>query len=133
MLREKYGDEMDEEDDDEMEEEDLRSYELPEGLVERVKKMEDVSKQVDAMLKLLNQGIDRYTQLQYDIELLRHYMDSKQWMEDFEADEAGKLPKDMPRGVLSEDGLFNLLNRVEDVEDRFLDIVREFALEGEEE
>ena len=133
MLREKYGDKMDEEDDDEMEEEDLRSYELPEGQVERVKKMEDASKQVDAMLKLLNQGIDRYTQLQYDIELLRHYMDSKQWMEDFEADEAGKLPKDMPRGVLSEDGLFNLLNRVEDVEDRFLDIVREFALEGEEE
>ena len=31
-------------------------------------------------------------------------------MKDVEADEAGKLPKDLKRGVLSEDGLFDLLD-----------------------
>ena len=31
------------------------------------------------------------------------------WKEDFEADEQGLIPKDMKRGVLSEDGLYNLL------------------------
>ena len=33
-----------------------------------------------------------------------------QWRKDFEADEAGKLPQDLKRGVLSEDGLWNLLS-----------------------
>ena len=30
-------------------------------------------------------------------------------MKDYEADEAGKLPADLKRGVLSEDALFDLL------------------------
>lgn len=133
MLRAKYGDEEEKEIEEDEEVTDSRVFELPDDLVERVKEMEDASNRVETMVKLVNQGLDRYAQLQKDIDLLRHYLASKQWMEDFEADEAGKLPKDMPRGVLSEDGLFNLLNKVEDVEDRFLDIVREYALEGEEE
>ena len=29
-------------------------------------------------------------------------------MEDYEADEAGELPEDLKRGILSEDGLYNL-------------------------
>ena len=44
-----------------------------------------------------------------DLEALREYMDSGQWKEDFEADEAGMIPPEVPRGVLSEDGLYNLL------------------------
>lgn len=39
---------------------------------------------------------------------------------DFEADEAGLLPPDLKRDVLSEDGIFNLLEeykRVEDLEE----------------
>ncbi|SMC45529.1 transcriptional regulator, Spx/MgsR family [Oscillospiraceae bacterium] len=33
------------------------------------------------------------------------------WKDDFEADEKGLIPKDMKRGVLSEDGLYNLLQQ----------------------
>ena len=40
---------------------------------------------------------------------------SGEWLKDFEADERGKLPKNMPRGVLSEDGLYNLLESSKDV------------------
>ena len=40
---------------------------------------------------------------------LSEYMSSGQWKEDFEADERGELPLNTPRGVLSEDGLYNLL------------------------
>jgi hypothetical protein len=36
-------------------------------------------------------------------------MDSGEWKEDYEADEAGKLPSELKRGVLSQDGLYNLL------------------------
>ena len=40
---------------------------------------------------------------------LQAYMDSGQWLRDYEADERGELPKDLKRGVLSQDGLYNLL------------------------
>ncbi len=44
-----------------------------------------------------------------DIAALKKYMDSGQWRLDYEADEAGEIPASVKRGVLSEDGLYNLL------------------------
>ena len=44
-----------------------------------------------------------------DFAVLTAYMDGGQWQKDYEADEAGLLPRDMKRGVLSEDGLYDLL------------------------
>ena len=41
--------------------------------------------------------------------VLQEYMDSGQWLKDYEEDEKGKLPARLKRGVLSEDGLYNLL------------------------
>ena len=32
------------------------------------------------------------------------------WKKDFEDDEAGKLPRDLKRGVLSEDGIYDFLD-----------------------
>ena len=40
---------------------------------------------------------------------LEKYYGSGEWLSDFEADEAGLLPKELKRGVLSEDGLHDLL------------------------
>ena len=40
---------------------------------------------------------------------LEEYYESKQWLADYELDEKGLLPKDLKRGVLSEDGLYNFL------------------------
>ena len=48
--------------------------------------------------------------LQPDIDRLADYYSSGEWLADYEADEAGLLPKDMPRGVLSEDGVNDLLD-----------------------
>jgi Peroxiredoxin len=44
-----------------------------------------------------------------DVAVLKEYMDSGQWRLDYEADEAGEIPASVKRGVLSEDGLYNLL------------------------
>ena len=44
-----------------------------------------------------------------DVALLKEYMDSGRWRLDYEADEAGEIPSTVKRGVLSEDGLYNLL------------------------
>ena len=42
-------------------------------------------------------------------ELLEEYYTSGEWCEDYEADEAGLLPTGLKRGVLSQDGVFDLL------------------------
>ncbi len=43
------------------------------------------------------------------LKALSEYYSSAAWRRDFAADEAGLLPKDLKRGVLSEDGIYALL------------------------
>lgn len=45
------------------------------------------------------------------------------WLSDFEADEAGLLPPDLKRGVLSEDGIYNLLEEYKRVEEGVKEIM----------
>lgn len=96
---------------------------FPEDLIERVNLMEDAYDDVRGMVSSLNSSIDKYLELQARIDLLDQYQESKQWIQDYEADEAGMIPSHVKRGVLSEDGLDNLLRDVEDVEDRMTSIV----------
>ena len=42
---------------------------------------------------------------------LREYYENGQWLRDYEADERGELPSNLKRGVLSQDGLWDLLNK----------------------
>ena len=60
------------------------------------------------------EAVDRLASLRDDIETLREYLGSGKWQKDFEADEQGKLPESLKRGVLSEDGLWNLLEEVDE-------------------
>ncbi len=43
------------------------------------------------------------------LDTLREYMDSGLWLQDYEADERGELGTEVNRAVLSQDGLYNLL------------------------
>ena len=42
---------------------------------------------------------------------LREYYENGQWLRDYEADERGELPVTLKRGVLGQDGLWDLLNK----------------------
>jgi hypothetical protein len=42
---------------------------------------------------------------------LRDYYVSDAWKRDFSSDEAGLLPKELKRGVLSQDGIYDLLEK----------------------
>ena len=44
-------------------------------------------------------------------ELVRYY-EGGQWLRDYELDEQGLLPRDLKRGVLSQDGIYNLLDNL---------------------
>ena len=46
------------------------------------------------------------------LRLLDAYYTSGEWREDYEADERGEFPPDLKRGVLSQDALYDLLERV---------------------
>ena len=47
------------------------------------------------------------------LHLLTRYYDSGEWLQDYERDERGELPAGLKRGVLSQDGLYDLLTRPE--------------------
>ena len=53
--------------------------------------------------------------LREKIRELETYYTSDLWKRDFADDEAGLLPRDLKRGVLSEDGIYNLLERYSDL------------------
>lgn len=43
------------------------------------------------------------------LDILKQYVDSGQWLRDYELDEQGSLPSDLKRGVLSQDALYDFL------------------------
>jgi hypothetical protein len=45
------------------------------------------------------------------LKVLSDYYTSPAWRRDLAADEAGLLPKELIRGVLSEDGIYDLLEQ----------------------
>ena len=77
--------------------------------IERITHMEGLLDKSTEVIARLEQALKDFAALQPDIAELEAYYTSPQWRKDFEADEAGKLPKDLKRGVLSEDGVWNVL------------------------
>ncbi len=53
---------------------------------------------------------EEYQTLLPDIERLKHYYESGQWQADYEADEAGLIPSDLKRGILSQDALYDFFS-----------------------
>lgn len=80
------------------------------GQIERIKNMEEKFNKSQNAIKELNKALKEYTKAQESIRELAAYYSSIEWKKDFQDDEKGKLPKDLKRGVLSEDGIYNLLD-----------------------
>lgn len=83
---------------------------------ERIEQMENLFDQSNEVIQRLRQAIDDFSALQPTIDELDNYYKTK-WRTDFEADEKGKLPADLKRGVLSEDGLWDLLEEYQQLKE----------------
>ena len=90
--------------------------------IERIGSYEAKLNRCRAAVDALSRALDEYESAWEDLDELEAYYVSSQWREDFEADEKGLLPKDLPRGVLSEDAVndliddkFELLRRLRDL------------------
>ena len=77
--------------------------------VERIAQMESLFEQINQVLNQLDLSLEQYQSITLMIDKLADYYSSNDWKQDFFADEMGELPKDLKRGVLSEDGIYNLL------------------------
>ena len=77
--------------------------------IERIAQMEAYMDEAAAALHDLAAALERYAAAEPKLRALEEYYRSGQWLRDYESDCAGHLPPTLKRGVLSQDGLYDLL------------------------
>ena len=91
--------------------------------VTRIQKMEMILDKLLDTISLLENCEDpaasseRLSAIKKDVSKLERYYEGRNWKADFALDEKGLLPADLKRGVLSEDGIYNVLTRYEELLD----------------
>ena len=95
--------------------------------VERIRQMEEIFDRSAQALDELQYGLERYLENREDMKILKKYY-SGLWLKDYEDDENGKIP-DMKKGVLSQDGLYDLFAG----EDELIGMMRQLVDEEDEE
>jgi len=86
--------------------------------IARIRRMERNLNTAVAAVKRVEAALDKWEAVQDAIAALDEYYGSDLWRQDFADDEAGLLPADLKRGVLSEDGIWNLLTDARSLNDR---------------
>ena len=86
--------------------------------IARIRQMERRLNRASAAIKRLSAALDKYLEVQEDVAALDEYYGSDVWKQDFADDEAGLLPNGLKRGVLSEDGIWNLLTDNRELNER---------------
>ena len=72
--------------------------------IERIQYMEKLLDYIIEARKEQHANQEKSARIQEALRILAEYYTSDEWKQDFADDEAGRLPKDLKRGVLSEDG-----------------------------
>lgn len=83
--------------------------------LQRISRMEQLFDRASEAVTELSAALDKYQAAQETIVTLSAYYGSDEWKQDFADDEAGRLPAGLKRGVLSEDGIWNLLAEVREL------------------
>ena len=77
--------------------------------IDRIKEMEEILDEAAPTVEVLCTALEAYEKMYEKIRRLDAYYTGGQWRRDYQADEQGKLPADLKRGVLSQDAVYNLL------------------------
>lgn len=96
----------------------------------RIQQMEQYLDRASAAVMELSAALDKYREAQEALSALNVYYGSEEWRQDFSADEAGLLPRDLKRGVLSEDGIWNVLADSHELDVRLSEMVTEVLRRG---
>ena len=85
---------------------------------ERIEEMERHFERASNVVTKLTGALEDFAKVQESIKALEAYYGSKEWKKDFCDDEKCLLPSDLKRGVLSEDGIWNLLENIRELKER---------------
>ena len=81
-------------------------------MIERILQMEQYFDDIGDAMRHCPEKLYEDEEIQRKLQILAAYQESGLWIKDYEADERGDLPADLKRGVLSQDGLYNLLDEI---------------------
>ena len=90
---------------------------------ERINDMEQLMERASSAVINFSAALDKFVEAQQVIAALSDYYGSDEWKQDFADDEAGLLPADLKRGVLSEDGIWNLLADNRELMNRMREVI----------
>ncbi len=88
---------------------------------ERINYMEKIFDDSYDTVNSLLQSAEKYLDVIGRLKTLEEYYQSPDWIKNYEDDEAGKIPKELKRGVLSQDSVWNMLTD----KDRALELLTE--------
>ena len=77
--------------------------------IERIKEMEKIFDKTSKRVKELENALESFKKDEKDLYKLFKYYGSIAWLDDYDAYEAGKIPKNVKAGVLSQDLVYDLL------------------------
>lgn len=81
-----------------------------EEAVNRIMQMEELFDEVSEAVQKEPDQISS-EEMQEKVKRLSDYLSSGVWLQDYELDEQGKLPPALKRGVLAQDGIYELLGQ----------------------
>lgn len=81
----------------------------------RVTEYEHILDRAQQTAAQLESALRAYEEIQDEVKALETYYAGPEWKEDFAADEQGMFPDTLKRGVLSEDAVYNLLERFQEI------------------
>ena len=90
---------------------------------ERINDMEQLMERASSAVINFSAALDKFVEAQQAIAALNDYYGSDEWKQDYADDEAGLLPADLKRGVLSEDGIWNLLADNRELMNRMREVI----------
>ena len=85
---------------------------------ERIAYYEKILDRTADAIRNLEAALDEYEAICPLLQELERYYTGPEWKADYDADAAGDLPRDLKRGVLSEDGIDDVLHDFRDLEER---------------
>ena len=80
---------------------------LPQSRLDKISEMENLLNEAENFLADAEQFLEKWQAFLPKMKTLEHYYFDGDWRDDYQAYEDGKIPEDMPCGVLSEDLVFN--------------------------
>ena len=75
--------------------------------IQKIQQMSQYLIMVENAQEEFKEALENFTNSQKLMKKLSKYYFGKAWRKDYESDEKGKIPKDINRASLSEDGIYN--------------------------